>query len=104
MADIHINFINEEGEIYCRRIKNVVKYKKCAKMCEDCPFWAGFAQGQGVECEYEDPRGDSETGYRCPDSPQQEMKELIIAEAENGDELDKLIEKQANKKKGKKKE
>ena len=53
---IHVNFVKdctETGkEIYCRE-----KHKLCVPTMDDClncPMFRGTAQGEGLECEWED--------------------------------------------------
>lgn len=59
MAKInHINIVDENGKVYCRRRKKVVEFTENHQrdFCGDCPFFRGTAQGQGVECEWDDVR------------------------------------------------
>lgn len=60
----HINIVDENGEIYCRKRGRVVEFTEEHQdnFCAKCPFFKGTAQGQGVECEWEDVR-DIESPY-----------------------------------------
>jgi hypothetical protein len=55
----HVNFMDSDGHIYCCLRNKVVKFDQEQKerFCHDCKMFAGFADGRGVECEWEDLRG-----------------------------------------------
>ena len=54
----HINYVDDKGEIYCRKAKEVVKLDELQQdsRCKNCPFFNGTAQGEGVECAWDDKR------------------------------------------------
>ncbi len=49
---IHINYVTDDGNVYCRRKKEIAKLEDLN--CLDCNMFAGTAQGQGVECMWTD--------------------------------------------------
>lgn len=54
----HINIPDEKSNIFCKRINSIIHLDKAGKFwrtCKKCPMLAGTAQGEGVECLYEDP-------------------------------------------------
>jgi len=53
----HINYATA-GKIYCRSRDKVVDLdvEQMRDYCSECPFFNGTAQGQGVECLWEDVR------------------------------------------------
>lgn len=54
----HINIANSEGEVYCRLLDKIVTLDENHQKnyCGKCKMYAGSAQGNGVECEWDDVR------------------------------------------------
>lgn len=61
----HINIVDENGNVYCRLRNLVVEFDEYHQenFCSNCPMFAGTAQGEGVECEWEDDRPNIENPY-----------------------------------------
>lgn len=53
----HLNYIPSSGNIYCERLRDIVSFDNVHVMqhCNECRFYNGSVQGEGVECLYEDP-------------------------------------------------
>ena len=50
----HIN-IPKDGKIYCRFRNKIVDAKETfGKVCRYCDYFGGTAQGQGIECLWDD--------------------------------------------------
>ncbi|NHN33014.1 hypothetical protein [Paenibacillus agricola] len=54
----HVNFVDSEGQIYCCLRNKLVKLdqQQEERFCNGCQMFAGFANGGGVECMWEDAR------------------------------------------------
>lgn len=80
----HINFLDENGCIFCRRAGKIMEVNPhfLSHMCNDCPFFNGSAQGEGVECLWEDTR-DIPSGFIATNSPSDEIYSIV----ESGQEL-----------------
>lgn len=80
----HINVADRTNEIYCRLRKKIVAFDEAQQrdFCEGCPMWRGSAQGQGVECEWEDVR-DIPNPYIVTD-PLVEKNHIVTSEAKAG--------------------
>ncbi|MCS7464750.1 hypothetical protein N0M98_32200 [Paenibacillus doosanensis] len=54
----HINYMDQDGHIYCCLRNKVVKLdeQQKEKFCKGCSMFAGTAEGKGVECLWEDAR------------------------------------------------
>lgn len=54
----HINIADFNNNVYCRKLDRVVTLDENQQQinCFNCKFLSGFAQGQGVECYWNDPR------------------------------------------------
>ena len=53
----HINYPDEKGQIYCRRLNKIIKLTSDGKFwetCQSCPMFSGDYQGMGVECSWKD--------------------------------------------------
>lgn len=53
----HINYPNDKGEIYCKKLNKIIKLDSKGKFwdsCRSCTMFSGDYQGQGVECTWED--------------------------------------------------
>lgn len=53
----HINYPNENSQIYCRIDNKVIKLDESGEFwnkCSQCPLFNGDYQGMGVECIWED--------------------------------------------------
>lgn len=50
------NHIFYTGIIYCHRVLDTVIFSQrhFDNNCGDCPYFAGTAQNEGIECKYED--------------------------------------------------
>lgn len=73
----HINIADDLGRVYCEKTKDIEKLDERFQRlnCASCPFYNGSAQGQGVECVYDDPRYETEGIHSCND-PGREQREL----------------------------
>ena len=80
----HINY-PVEGRIYCRKVHNVVCFnmRHVNLHCSSCDLFAGSAQGEGVECYWEDPRADVYTPHIVTD-PYEEYESIRAAEGHDG--------------------
>lgn len=58
----HINYMDQEGQVYCCLRNKVVKLdeQQREQFCKGCSMFAGHADGRGVECVWEDSRHISE--------------------------------------------
>ena len=77
---IHINY-PVKGKIYCRKVHNVVRFntKHVHRHCSFCDMFAGSAQGEGVECYWDDPRENVFTPHIVTD-PYVEYTTIQVAE------------------------
>lgn len=75
----HINLPDENNQIYCRKRNKVVVFNEdhISQYCSNCQMYSGSAQGEGVECYWNDPRKDLKDYYTVVD-PQLERDQLII--------------------------
>src|SRR3990167_1814496 len=75
----HINLTNPADETaFCFYQGDVVKFDgvHVAKVCWNCPFWGGLADGYGVECVYDDPGATApEVKYTKPNAAMAEAPE-----------------------------
>lgn len=81
MADInHINLTNSEGQVYCRKRNKVVVLdgRHTQEYCNKCPMFQGSAQGEGVECRWNDLRALQDPTLVI--DPQQEKNQVLIAD------------------------
>lgn len=46
----HFNYMDRNGQIFCKRQDKVRKVAPKYKGCDDCPYLFGSLQGMGVEC------------------------------------------------------
>lgn len=71
MDAIHLNYVSEETEnkIFCKREHKIIdaNYDKC----DDCPYLSGSLQGNGVECQWDDP--DAKDPFVPVYEPQKEL-------------------------------
>ena len=54
----HIATFDDSGEVYCRKLNKIVSFLRGSKqwrICNNCKMFAGSAQGEGVECVWDDP-------------------------------------------------
>jgi len=82
MASVnHINFVDDQNRVYCRSRKKVVVFDESHQkdFCSSCPMFRGSAQGEGVECEWEDVR-DIPNPYMVK-QPIIEKNHIVTAEA-----------------------
>lgn len=80
----HINYVDSNNQIYCRLRNRVVEFNQTQQrdFCSSCPMFRGTAQGEGVECEWEDIRN-----LKSPHqvfNPSLEYANIITAEAKAG--------------------
>lgn len=73
----HVNIADSQGRVYCDKTRAVEKLDNRFqdKYCGDCPFYNGSAQGQGVECSFDDPRYKTE-GIHVSNDPYREQYEI----------------------------
>lgn len=53
----HVNYPDDKGRIYCRRLNKVIILDSEGKFwetCQVCPMFEGDYQGEGVECRWND--------------------------------------------------
>lgn len=48
----HQNFLNKDNKVFCKRLNKILSLDNLK--CEDCEYFYGSLQGQGVECFWED--------------------------------------------------
>lgn len=68
----HFNYMDRNGQIFCKRQNKVRKVAPKYKGCDDCPYLFGSLQGMGVECMWEDVPPLSPIGLEVRD-PQEEF-------------------------------
>ena len=54
----HINLPDDKSNIFCKRINGIIHLDQSGKFwktCRKCTMFNGSAQGEGVECLYDDP-------------------------------------------------
>lgn len=68
----HFNYLDEFGNIFCKRQDKVLTIASNYNDCNDCPYLFGSLQGQGVECKWEDIPASSSCG-RYVNDPQEEL-------------------------------
>ena len=68
----HFNYMDRNGQIFCKRQDKVRKVAPKYKGCDDCPYLFGSLQGIGVECMWEDVPPLSPIGLEVRD-PQEEF-------------------------------
>ena len=53
---LHINYVDTEGRVYCYRGDAITELnaEHFSKWCDHCPYFAGSAQGMGVNCLFND--------------------------------------------------
>ncbi len=68
----HFNYMDRNGQIFCKRQDKVRKVAPKYKGCDDCPYLFGSLQGMGVECMWEDVPPLSPVGLEVRD-PQEEF-------------------------------
>ena len=68
----HFNYMDRNGQIFCKRQNKVRKVAPKYKGCDDCPYLFGSLQGIGVECMWEDVPPLSPIGLEVRD-PQEEF-------------------------------
>ena len=68
----HFNYMDRNGQIFCKRQDKVRKVAPKYKGCDDCPYLFGSLQGIGVECMWEDVPPLSPVGLEVRD-PQEEF-------------------------------
>lgn len=68
----HFNYLDENGNIFCKRQDKVLTIASNYNNCNDCPYLFGSLQGQGVECKWEDIPAPSPCGRYVYD-PQEEL-------------------------------
>lgn len=68
----HFNYMDRNGQIFCKRQNKVRKVAPKYKGCDDCPYLFGSLQGMGVECMWEDVPPLSPVGLEVRD-PQEEF-------------------------------
>lgn len=89
----HINIKDENGQVYCRRLDSVVTLNGAhqASWCVSCPMLAGSAQGDGIECYWNDSRPEAKDGGSIMIwNPLIEMEYLNSHEAANPQKKTKL--------------
>lgn len=76
----HINLPDGNDNIYCRKRDKVVEFTNVhqSQYCNSCEMFAGSAQGDGVECTWNDPREGA--GLRIVKDPAKEADQLAIAD------------------------
>lgn len=74
---LHINYANEDGKVYCRKAKSLIDLHGGFQIqaCKNCPFFRGTAQGEGVECQWEDSRPDV-GDVMATSNPEEEYSEI----------------------------
>lgn len=77
----HINYPDSDGNVYCRKENDVVELTNdfMENNCAGCPFFAGSAQGEGVECYFNDRRKDIDNPH-IVHNPEAEKDQMIIAD------------------------
>lgn len=77
----HINYKDVNGLVYCRNRDKVVKLDEehASNFCKNCKYYAGSAQGEGVECYWDDPRKDLDNPHTVF-NPEKEKDSINIAE------------------------
>ena len=68
----HFNYMDRNGQIFCKRQDKVQKVAPKYKGCDDCPYLFGSLQVMGVECMWEDVPPLSPVGLEVRD-PQEEF-------------------------------
>jgi hypothetical protein len=78
----HVNYPNGSNQIYCRKRKKVVELtdQHQTDYCDKCQFFNGSAQGEGVECRWDDPRNVPD--LKIVTDPQLELNQLLIADSQ----------------------
>lgn len=89
----HVNLVSPEGTVFCRLQDAVVTLddNHQSQFCANCPMFRGSAQGEGVECYWNDKR----KGVLNPHvvvEPVKEREQVIINDMLNPDE--KLVVKE----------
>lgn len=56
----HVNVKDADGQVYCCMRNKVVQFNKeqLSKYCVGCKMFGGTAKGKGVECFWDDMRGE----------------------------------------------
>lgn len=78
----HVNLTDSKGRVYCRMLKKIVELDSYHQRdyCSNCSFFRGTAQGEGVECEWEDIRDNVDTVH-VVSRPEIEEANIMSAEA-----------------------
>lgn len=58
----HINIPNH-GKIFCYAKKSIVKLDEIIATCNNCKYYGGTGQGQGIECVWNDGKKTCVTVY-----------------------------------------
>lgn len=77
----HINYKDEQGRVYCRKLDEVIKLddNHLENHCAGCKFFAGSAQGEGIECYWNDPRKNIDNTHEVL-NPERERDEIYLTE------------------------
>jgi hypothetical protein len=78
MKTNHINFADSQGKVYCFRHNRVAVLDEIfvQAYCDKCPYFAGDAQGMGIECKYSDGSKRSLVQHYDPYEAAQEGKDI----------------------------
>ena len=49
---VRFNYPKSDREIYCKKYHKITE--PTAKMCDNCPYFAGTMMGHGIECKWDD--------------------------------------------------
>lgn len=77
----HINIPDENGDVYCHRTGEIAPLTEehMGELCTACPFFNGTAQGNGIECYWNDTRKDIQDPHIVSE-PLDEKRSIKIAE------------------------
>lgn len=84
----HINYPDDRGRIYCRRLNRVITLDSKGEFwetCQSCPMFSGDYQGMGVECRWND---TSESYSEYVSDPVKEL--LRVSKDIDSNKLEKL--------------
>lgn len=66
MISNHINYPDDKNNIFCYARKSIIHLDtngKFWKTCTKCKYFRGSYQGEGVECEWDDPKATRPIEY-----------------------------------------
>ncbi|WAB25174.1 hypothetical protein M3_0223 [Lysinibacillus phage vB_LfM_LysYB1] len=83
----HVNLATPEGTVFCRLQNKVVVLdeRHSSEYCAKCPMFRGSAQGDGVECYWNDKREDVKSP-KIVTEPSKERDQVILSDIANPDE------------------